>query len=165
MVDSSAEHEQPKVALVNKIDSTTAKQQPNLWVCGLITVAIVIGSILINMWLSTHEFARLAGCLGLPIFLNLTGWCWLADGLRFEDTAMFNDDLAGSLYYLPAIPSAITLVSFTSVLLSRLFRPDMPIFTPLLGQFFLAFCLVNVFGCLLVSTRSYALCWRHRDDQ
>ena len=168
MADST---EQPEAALVDKAlpkSDSSAAQQPSPWQCALITALIFIATILVNVWLSTHEFARLAGYLGLPIVLTLIGWWVLADGLRFEDTreAMFKDnEMTGSLswlYYCPAIPSAITLVSFTSVVLSRVFNPGKPIFTPLLGQFFLAYCVVNVFGCLLVSTRSYTLCWRHR---
>ena len=79
-----------------------------------------------------------------------------------KDTAMFDDPQAGLLYSIPAVPSAITLTTFLGVIVHRIFLPDQPVFTPLLGQFFLAFSATSLLGPILVCTRRYTLCWRHR---
>ena len=130
--------------------------------CALVGVLIVLLTVLVNMWLATSELARLSGCLGVPIALTLAGWWALAEGLHSTDTTK-DVDVAGWLYYFPAVPSACTAASFLSVILGRVFRPvDGAIFTPLLGHFFLAFCAVSALGCLLASGR--CACWRHRSS-
>eukprot|EP00966_Prymnesium_polylepis_P026141 602724-Prymnesium_polylepis.1 len=85
-------------------------------------------------WLTAaSEAVALGSVLGLPIALTFLGWCALADGMRFNDTAMEpRDDMAGMLTALPAIPSAVALSSFLGVITSRFFQGE-TVLTPLLG--------------------------------
>ena len=160
--------EQPAASLVDRSAPTSesvptppsAKDKQKLVLVLVVLVVLIIG----GAWLSaTSEWVALGSCLGVPILLTLCGWFALADGLRQEDTAMFKDDMAGALYSIPMIPSAITVSAFIGIIVSRLFRGDV-VFTALLGQFFAAFCVVTVVGCCLVGCREYLLCWRHRDS-
>ena len=58
---------------------------------------------------------------------------------------------------VPLGVSALTLVSFGGVAAARaIFRASQPVITPLLGQFFAAFCGASVLGCCLV-----CLCTHH----
>jgi hypothetical protein len=137
-----------------------ARDKRMLIMAAALVIALGLGGAYIS---SVSEFAALLLVLGLPIALTLAGWISLADGLRFEDVAMFPDDQAGLLYSIAAVPTAITLSAFLGVVVHRFFlQPDQPVFTLLLGRFFLAFCAVSTLGCLFVSCRHYLLCWRHR---
>lgn len=135
------------------------RDKQRLIIVAVVCVALGVGGAYIS---NASELAALLLVLGVPIALTLAGWIFLADGLREEDTAMFDDPQAGLLYSIPAVPSAITLTTFLGVIVHRIFLPDQPVFTPLLGQFFLAFSATSLLGPILVCTRRYTLCWRHR---
>ena len=137
----------------------SARDKQRLIIVAVVCIALGVGGAYIS---SASELAALLLVLGVPIALTLAGWIVLADGLREEDTAIFDDPQAQLLYSIPAVPSAITLTTFLGVIVHRIFLPDQPVFTPLLGQFFLAFCAASLLGCILVCTRRYTLCWRHR---
>ena len=107
------------------------------------------------------EIIALSSTLGIPILLTLLGWLALADGMLSAERAG-QEPMYRALAYFPAVPFAITLSSFIGVMMSRTFTRDFE-GSPLLGDFFLAFVVVNFVGVVVTATRSHTLgCCRHR---
>jgi len=102
---------------------------------------------------SAPESWALAACVGVPTALALAGYCRVAYEMRKEDEmAGYGIGMgAGALGLVPLGVSVLTLISFGGVAAARaIFRPDQPVFTPLLGQFFATFCGASALGCCLV---------------
>jgi hypothetical protein len=102
---------------------------------------------------SAPESWVLAACVGVPTVLALAGYCRVAYEMRKEDE-MEGHGIGMGVEWACLVPlgvSALTLVSFGGVAAARaIFRASQPVITPLLGQFFAAFCGASVLGCCLV---------------